>query len=174
MPEIREKYKPQINTVLIIKNHTQSALSAFLYYTTFLPELRWQAGNIQLPMAVGSVQFSSLRGRRTKPGQPHQAGHPEKIILSGLTKAGYTLFLPLTQICRFFSITHIFNIMPFYLPPPPHPISARYGKNQQKMATLYRSKWAWSKVNTPNPCFVYKSVQKLPFSVQKCATQRRQ
>ena len=131
MPEIREKYKPQINTVLIIKNHTQSALSAFLYYTTFLPELRWQAGNIQLPMAVGSVQFSSLRGRRTKPGQPHQAGHPEKIILSGLTKAGYTLFLPLTQICRFFSITHIFNIMPFFLPPPHTPY---FGKIRQEPA----------------------------------------
>ncbi len=55
MPEIRQKYKPQINTVQIIKNHNQSALSAFRYYTTFLPELCWQAGNIQLPIAIGTT-----------------------------------------------------------------------------------------------------------------------
>jgi hypothetical protein len=61
MPEIREKYKPQINTVLIIKNHNQSALSAFRYYTTFLPELRWQAGNIQLPIAIGTTFEESAK-----------------------------------------------------------------------------------------------------------------
>ena len=66
-------------------------------------------------------------------------------------KAGLLSFYRSPNFAGNFAITLIFNIMPFFLPPPPHPISARYGKNQQKMATLYRSRWACSKYYTLTP-----------------------
>ncbi|MDE1816872.1 MAG: hypothetical protein KGI11_09990 [Thaumarchaeota archaeon] len=196
MPEISEKYKPQmtqINPVLIIKNHNQSALSAFRYYTTFLPELRWQAGIIQhsLLIAVGSVQFSSLQGRRTKPGQPHQAGHPEKIILSGLTKAAYALFLPLTQILPailpyIFYEHSYFQTIAVFSCRPPHTLfrqdTARTGKKWQHYTAqsghgarithqtpVSCVKVCNSKEEIMNPPLEGREAGNIAFSVQKCA-----
>ncbi len=48
------------------------------------------------------------------------AGHPERIILSGLAKAGYALFLPLTRFCRIFCYhTHFqYHVIILAAPPP--------------------------------------------------------
>ena len=111
----------------------------------------------------------SQQGRGTRPGRPCQAGHPERIILSGLAKAGYALFLPLTRFCRIFCYHTHFQYHVIILAAPPHPKTAKSGNRRQETAILYSSKWAWSKDYTPNPCFVCNCVQKLPFTVQKCA-----
>jgi hypothetical protein len=75
-------------------------------------------------------------------------GHPERIMLAGLANAGLLLFLPLIHVLPailpyiFYEHSYFQTIAVFPCRAPPHPISARYGKNQQKMAKL-------KKVNYP-------------------------
>ena len=70
------------------------------------------------------------------------AGQPEIFILAVLAKAGLLLFLPFIHVLPailpyiFYEHSYFQTIAVFPCRPPPHPISARYGKNQQNMATF--------------------------------------
>jgi hypothetical protein len=83
-----------------------------------------------------------------------------------LAKAGLAPFLtykptlPATLPYIFCEHLQFQTIAVFFLPPPPHPKTAISGKERQETAILYRSKWAWSKDYTPNPCFVCNGVPK--------------
>ena len=77
---------------------------------------------------------------------------------------------PAGNFAAFFLLSPTFSIScHFSCRHPPHPKTATSGKKRQETAILYPSQWAWSNDYTPYPCFVCKSVQKLPFTVQKCA-----
>ena len=74
------------------------------------------------------------------------AGQPEIFILAVLAKAGLLLFLPFIHVLPailpyiFYEHSYFQTIAVFPCRPPPHPISARYGKNQQKTARMKISK----------------------------------
>ncbi len=86
----------------------------------------------------------------------------------GTARSNLPAILPL-----FFCYHPHFQYHAIFLAAPPHTLkrqkAAKSGKKRQETAILYPSQWAWSNDYTPNPCFVCKSVQKLPFTVQKCA-----
>jgi hypothetical protein len=79
----------------------------------------------------------SLQGLRTKPVRTGHAGNPERIILSGLSKAGYALFLPLTQFCRIFCYHTHFQYHAIFLAATPHTLKRQEAAKSGKKRPYY-------------------------------------